>query len=331
MKKCQGVFAGGGVRGIGHVGAVLATEQAGYSFENLAGSSAGAIVAALLAAGYTAEELQREMLTVDYLKFKQKDWLDKLGQIGKFISILLHFGIYNADYFENWLAGLLKKKGIVTFGDFGAASKSAPCRLQVTASDLLEKRVLVLPQELSAFGIDPMDYPVAKAVRMSMSIPIFYEPFRLYDRQGRLHYMVDGGMLSNYPVWILDDGRSSAVMPTFGFRFLQPPKNKKCPDCLPKHNLFTYCAAIVSTVLDGHDNWFARDDGGDGGRSIWISTEIHLDGKDRQISSTDFDITEEESMALFQNGYMSGTQFFLPGILKTGNRITAEKKPNRFR
>ena len=52
MKLCNGVFEGGGVRGIAHVGAACVLEAAGYRFEALAGSSAGAIVAALLAAGY---------------------------------------------------------------------------------------------------------------------------------------------------------------------------------------------------------------------------------------------------------------------------------------
>ncbi len=49
--KCGAVFQGGGVRGIAFVGAVSALQKWGYEFENLAGTSAGAIVAALLAAG----------------------------------------------------------------------------------------------------------------------------------------------------------------------------------------------------------------------------------------------------------------------------------------
>ncbi len=58
--KWDAVFEGGGVKGIGLVGAVAEVEKAGYEFVNLAGTSAGAIVASLLAVGYTAEELKRE-------------------------------------------------------------------------------------------------------------------------------------------------------------------------------------------------------------------------------------------------------------------------------
>ncbi len=61
--RLDGVFEGGGVKGIALVGAVSVVEEAGYSFVNLAGTSAGAIVATLLAAGYTAGELKTVLMT----------------------------------------------------------------------------------------------------------------------------------------------------------------------------------------------------------------------------------------------------------------------------
>ena len=115
--KCNATFEGGGVRGIGHVGAASVVEREGYQFEYLTGSSAGAIVASLLAVGYTSAEIKAEMNTLDYLKFKQKDFLDHMGVGGKLISVVFEFGIYNADYFENWLHKLLLRKGKTTFGD----------------------------------------------------------------------------------------------------------------------------------------------------------------------------------------------------------------------
>lgn len=83
MLRCNGVLEGGGVKGIGHVGAVHALEQAGYRFERVAGSSAGAIVAALIAADYHGEEMAQLMKSLDYMKFKQTDLLDRLGTEGK--------------------------------------------------------------------------------------------------------------------------------------------------------------------------------------------------------------------------------------------------------
>src|SRR5690349_2716419 len=57
-RKVDAVFEGGGVKGIALIGAAQAVEEAGYAFENLAGTSAGAIVATLLAAGYSSAELR---------------------------------------------------------------------------------------------------------------------------------------------------------------------------------------------------------------------------------------------------------------------------------
>ena len=55
------VFEGGGVKGIGLVGAYSVLEERDYQPVNMAGSSAGAIVAALVAAGYSADELYAVM------------------------------------------------------------------------------------------------------------------------------------------------------------------------------------------------------------------------------------------------------------------------------
>jgi len=73
--KCDAVFEGGGVKGIGLVGAVSEIEKAGYKFENLAGTSAGAIVASLLSVGFTAKEIKEELEKLDYSDFKDEGLL----------------------------------------------------------------------------------------------------------------------------------------------------------------------------------------------------------------------------------------------------------------
>ena len=64
--KADAVFEGGGVRGIAFIGAIQVMEASGYEWESLAGTSAGAVVAALLACGYSGEELMGIMSTLDY-------------------------------------------------------------------------------------------------------------------------------------------------------------------------------------------------------------------------------------------------------------------------
>ena len=66
------VFEGGGLKGIALVGAYSVLEERGYRPQNIAGTSAGAIVAALLAAGYTAAELRQIIMECDLNSFKDR-------------------------------------------------------------------------------------------------------------------------------------------------------------------------------------------------------------------------------------------------------------------
>ncbi len=307
MKPCNGVFEGGGVRGIGHVGAAWELERRGFSFVDLAGSSAGAMVAALLAAGYSSGELKEELESLDYMKFKGRDILDLLGTFGKMLSIWLHFGIYDTDYLEQWIWKLLDRKGIRVFDDVARLGR----RLKITASDLTSKHLLILPDDLGELGLEPGAFPVALAVRMSVSIPVFFEPVRLKDRIGREHVIVDGGLLSNFPLWVLDDGSAGQVRPTLGFQFKSSQKENctgswgaPCPE---RWNLIDHLKAIVSTCMDATDQIHSL--AGDPERTIRIPTEIDIDGEKKNVSAVDFNISREESRALFENGRKAAACF----------------------
>lgn len=311
--KANAVFEGGGIRGIGHAGAAGVFEEEGYRFESVAGSSAGAIIASLIAVGYTCAELKTIMENTDYLKFRQESFLDHLGVFGKLIEILFDYGIYSADYFENWLHALLQRKGKTTFGDIWRSPQLGDdgCRLHVTASDLTDKKLLVFPEDLRAFCDDPNSFSIAKAVRMSMSIPLFYEPVKLKDKHGKVHYIVDGGLLSNYPMWILDDGKSNPERPVFGFKFVDDPGGKEHKDA-GKMNVFSYLTSIVSTAVDSLDQRYISTSRGDYQRTVAIPATIETEGGKKLLSATDFDVTREESAALYQNG-REAAQRFLAG------------------
>jgi len=310
--KTDAVFEGGGVKGIGLVGAVSEIEKAGYKFENLAGTSAGAIVSALLAVGFTAAELKIELEKLDYNNFKDEGLLDKLGIIGKGLSIGFEYGIYEGEYFENWLENLLKSKGKTTFGEIKTAypEDKYKYKVQVIASDITDRRLLVLPRDLKDFGYIPDQFSISRAVRMSMSIPIFFEPVKLQDSNGRDHFIVDGGMLSNYPIWLLDDGTKNPPWPTFGFKLIEPDKRElKKPKRNPINNPISFLKALVVTMVDSHDNYHISKSKGDYDRTIGIPTVINLKGVDREIKTTDFDITQEESEALYRKGAEAGRKF----------------------
>lgn len=306
MKTCNAVFEGGGVKGIGHVGAVAALEKAGYEFHTVAGSSAGAIVAALVSAHYSGDEMHEIMGSLDYSKFKQADFLDRLGTFGRSLSILFHYGIYQSAYAEKWLNELLMAKQCACFRD--VKNPDGSYRLYVTTVDLTTQELLVLPNDLSRFQIDCDSFPIATAVRMSMSIPIYYEPYVLRDADGIVHYMVDGGLLSNYPIGILDDGKQTLSYPTFGLKFTSCHDVKK--SCAKKvHHILDYLKLIVSTLLDAYENEEISSAVGDRERSILISSLIQDHGERKAISATDFQITKTESETLYENGVAAANEF----------------------
>jgi len=296
MKKqiCDAVFSGGGIRGIGFVGAISKFEQAGYTFRNVAGTSAGAIVSALVASGFSAEEMYEEMSKVNFERFKQKNIWKGFGALGTYISATKNFGLYNADLFEEWLEQMLAKKNVHTFADLGG-------RLMLTACDVTDKRNLILPNDLPSLGINPDTFKVATAVRMSMSIPIYYEPYELTDGDGFVHYIVDGGIISNYPISIIDKGTNKLDIPVFGFRFT-PYKADKVSK---KPSLKSFILQIMATIIESNSDDYKTVVRGDEQRTVYISTVVD----DVPIFTTDFGITDEQVIGLHNNGKDAAEKF----------------------
>jgi len=70
--RADGVFSGGGIKGLAVAGAIKAAEEAGYTdWMDLGGTSAGAIAAMALAVGYDADGLQ-ELFSFDFSKLDDR-------------------------------------------------------------------------------------------------------------------------------------------------------------------------------------------------------------------------------------------------------------------
>lgn len=295
------VFEGGGVKGVGLAGALAVLEERGYRPRNVAGSSAGAITAALLAAGYTADELREIVFALDLRRFRDKAWEDKVPFVDRPLSVLLDLGVYEGTAFLEWLRALLAARGVSTFADLRGPG------LQVLASDVTRRELLVLPRDADKLGVDAGTLEVATAVRMSMSIPIFFEPVRLRNpRTGREHLIVDGGMLSNFPVWLFDcEGAPSR--PTFGLLLVEPRPRvsiaARLPmDPMPEHGpraLVAYLQALAQTVMEAHDRLYVES--ADFARTIAIPT--------LGIGSTEFDLSYERKLALYDSGRRAAGSF----------------------
>jgi len=301
--KADAVFEGGGVKGIGLVGAVVVAEEQGHQWVNVAGTSAGAIVAALLAAGYKATEIKKILEELDYNKFKDASTLDKIPAIGPIASIVFEKGIYEGKFFESWIRGLLWQKKVETFNDLiideYRDDERYRFKLRVIASDISRGRLLVLPQDVVDFGIRPEDLNVAAAVRMSMSIPFFYEPIKLRNmKTNQISYIVDGGILSNFPVWLFDSEGEIPEWPTFGFKLVEPEQEREIPHQVK--GPISLLTALFSTMMEAHDARYIKDN--QFVRTIPIPT--------LGVGTTEFDISQEKSEALYQSGREAAESFF---------------------
>ena len=115
-------------------------------------------------------------------------------------------------------------------------------------------------------------------------------------------------MLSNYPMWILDEGTTEPQYPTIGFKFCEPKECSTLCKC-NRMNIVEYMRQLVSTMMDVYDKGYIAHSQGDLQRSIQIPVHITVNGTDQKIRTTDFAITSEESQALFQNGVNAATAF----------------------
>jgi predicted acylesterase/phospholipase RssA len=148
------VFEGGGVKGVALAGAYLELSERGYTPECVAGTSAGAITAALVAVGYSGAELEDIVLgQMHFPSFEDQTFLDRLGPPGEFAEFIARGGIHSGDFFLSWIRKLLAAKGKTKFGDLRSPSGEGGNRayaLQVITSDLTDRSMLVLPRDRRA-------------------------------------------------------------------------------------------------------------------------------------------------------------------------------------
>ncbi|MEZ5170218.1 MAG: patatin-like phospholipase family protein [Acidimicrobiia bacterium] len=305
------VFEGGGVKGIALAGALAVIEEQGYVVQRRAGASAGAIVAALHAAGYTGAELSELVPAIDFAAFRDRGWEDRIPLAGSAISILKDKGIYEGTAFREWLAGLLADRGVVTFDDLrtdeaGDATPLTAHRLQIIVSDLTERRLLVLPADARKLGIEPSDLEVATAVRMSMAIPLYFEPVEFDNPDtGATHVLVDGGMLSNFPVWLFDVP-GAPRWPTFGLDLVEAEPERSVGERLPvpekslaDAGIVEYLKALVSTMVEAQDRRYLEEHSF--ARTIPLPT--------LGVSTTDFGLSEDRAVALLRSGRTAAERF----------------------
>lgn len=218
--------------------------------------------------------------------------------LGKIVGICSKNYLFDGEYIEDWVKKKLENRGIVTFGDLrgGVVTEDNPLgyRMRMTAVDADRMRVIVLPYDISYYGINPDALEVAKAVRMSAAAPFVFRPVELeYVKNGRkrISHIVDGGVIDNFPTWLFN---KSAGYPVTGlslsgkreyYKFDTPLNILKSivlilydfgvpPDCSRLNRLVEIDTSRVSTFdfdLDEGEKQYLHDSGAE---AVWRALSV---------------------------------------------------------
>ena len=330
---------GGGVKGIGLAGAVLVLDEAGYSFPRVAGTSAGAIAASLIASISEAKKpmtaLRTYLSQVDFAKFmpegKIHHFFDRQGGVAQEASdavILTHqMGLYPGTYLAQWLQPILAELGVRTFADLKIDQSDDPgmsllpdrrYRLVVHASDITRGELVQLPWDYAYYGLPADDQPVVGAVRASMSIPFFFEPVTVKANEAsvdvampdgsviRQHYdagtvtWTDGGMLRNFPISAFNRVDGNPPRwPTIGIKL----------SSLSTHFGATTASATalnvairaLGTMMNEWDRYNVEE--ATAARTIFVDNA--------GLTATQFDLSLDQQNELFINGVRAATKFVI--------------------
>jgi predicted acylesterase/phospholipase RssA len=243
MALFDAVFEGGGAKGSAFVGALTALKERGHQTRRLIGTSAGAITAALFAAGYTPQEMlaavnerlngkprfasfmdhpassdftdaqrskcetMQALQTVHIPLMADRALLDLLLASPIYCQLFSFVecgGAFAGVQFLNWLKEKLAVKGIGEADTLAGCFRKTGVDLSVITSDTTDMEMVVMNHRTAP------DVPIAWAVRMSMSIPFVWREVVWQQSWGTYcgrpkagNLFVDGGVLSNFPIRLI--------------------------------------------------------------------------------------------------------------------------------
>ncbi|MDL5159161.1 patatin-like phospholipase family protein [Actinomycetospora termitidis] len=308
------VLEGGGVKGIGLAGAVAAVTDAGYRPQRISGTSAGALVGAIAAAGARGDRLGEITRRLDFRAVADRHGLGRVPLVGPGLALLTGAGLYRGDYLLEWITDELAALGVRTWRDLRLDDPALPpeqrYRLVVTCSDLTLGQLVRFPWDYrGVYGLDPDEQPVAAAVRASMAIPFLFEPTTLVHGGGLLSStLVDGGLLSNFPIDSLDrtDGAAPA-WPTFGVTITTRPGPGDRVSLFrlpfvhwPQPTALRLLEQLLTTMVVGRDQAYLN--------RPWVAARtIHVDAG--EVGLLDFGISRARTDGLYRSGYDAASAF----------------------
>lgn len=273
------IFGGGAVRGVSYVGVIKALRELHVEIDSVAGSSVGAIFAALYAMDFTCEEMQEIFLDFNFNMFKDISF-----------AIGSDFAFSKGEVFLNWLRDLIEKK---YYGDAYVKGENAPVKfshlsknLYILTSDLANNVPVVFSKT------NTPDFEVAMAARISASLPGLMKPTE-YEKG----FLVDGDLIKSWPLWKTDEELCIKNSRVLEFRL------EGCRECVSIKNPLDYLNSVFSTFSN-----FCTENV----ISIYKEKDkfdyILIDTKD--VLLIDFALPVEKRLELISTGYNTTINYF---------------------
>jgi len=285
------VFEGGGVKGAAFLGAIEELEKRNVlaGIKRVAGTSAGAITAVLLAVGYSVKEISGIVKKMNFANFADDDF----GVLRDAGRLLKKYGWHKGEFFRSWIGQCIAGKCGLADITFAGLKSAGGMELYLTGTNLTKQRVDIFSHEASP------NMQIRDAARISMSIPLYFQAVEL---DGDI--MVDGGVSYNYPIDIFDDGKKNRE--TLGLRLdssteLEFAKQWTAPS-IKIADFDDYILALLAFYNAVANNKHLKKS--DVYRTVFIDT--------MDIKATDFNLTDEQIENLVENGRKGVEAYFNP-------------------
>ena len=292
------VFEGGGIKGIAFLGSLSVMKDQLCNVNAFAGTSVGSIAATLMAIGYELDETKDIMWNTDFKKFFDHEYDIPIDMY----SIIKDYGICSGNNFNKWITNLIEKKTGNENYTFNQLWEERKKDLVIVTTNI----TCLNPKYLSYRNHPGM--ALKDAIRMSMSIPMVFNPVKFED-----NYYVDGGVIDNYPIHVFDgkypgdidaiNNRVPANKNTLGFRLLSNYDDTSSSESLKKYpikSVLSYSMAVFEGVLKSTSRQYNGD------RSWNRTLQIYT----HNISALDFSLSEKDKEELYQSGIDAALDYF---------------------
>lgn len=313
------VFEGGGVKGIAYAGAIEVLEKQNVigDIRRVAGTSAGAITAALVAMGADSAAIAKIVGGTKFREFMD----DSFGVLRDMNRLLHEYGWYKGDAFSGWMQKQVYALGgdpNLTFADLKSLASTPNSRFKelfIVGTNLTLQMPMIYSAETTP------DFLVWEAARISMSIPLFFAAVKTNPMN---QIMVDGGVTWNYPLDLFDDlkfqpAQDAIVIPTYtryddqhiynretlGFRVdtfdeIQAEKDSWNLPPAKIDDFFDYLKALVGFMNEMANKLHLHT-------NDWHRT-VAIDAAG--VGATEFDLSDDKVKTLIENGRAFTKKYF---------------------